>query len=177
MPIKYLWDFQGRLFLTSSEYQYPLYPHPHNTFIDSKHHEKLLDLLINVCAMNMNALFDRKMTVQECVKNKNDLLLFHSITNEHVQLLDRLIEEMFQDRFSFLQNSIEMDEMTDEELQASMVMAFKASLEWHIFEPFMDKSIINLLRTKWLLNPMTKERSALNKASIQKHDVTYTEKE
>ena len=96
----------------------------------------------------MNELFDRKMTVQACVKDKKEMLLFHGITNDHVRLLDRLLEEMHKDRTSFFPKRLEdeLDNLSDEELRVYAGAALKASMEWHIFEPFMEPATLEKLR-------------------------------
>ena len=80
--------------------------------IEASHHRKLLELLINVCTADMPQLCARQMTVKQSVEGKKDMMTFLEITNDHVQLLDGLLDEMHKDIPQFRHHEIQIEELS-----------------------------------------------------------------
>ena len=77
---------------------------------------------------------------------KSDTLKILGITSEHLNLMDGLIDQFRKDIPNFLRDDLFKEDDPDEVAAKLYQSAVKASLEYHLFAPFMDAQALSALR-------------------------------
>lgn len=142
------------------DHRYPLFPHPNTEFLPPETKQKMGSLMLNVFTPNIQTdLIMGTFSGKKFVEDKQDLLIFHGLTNEDVALFDAIVADMMTTNSKFLKHGIDPKEAMAEEGFEHYANAMKAAIQYYLYEPFFPGEILDMLRESNLLYPKIKPTS------------------
>ena len=149
MPFNYIGNLQGRIFRDYHTYRFPKWKHPHHDLFEDHLKRVLCDFVGKIIlSTDFDALLigDIHDVDYWAKKEKQDTLAILGITEDHLILVDWLLDEFRKDIPNFLRDDLFEENDSDEIASALYQNAVKASLEYHLLAPFLFPEALEQLR-------------------------------
>lgn len=138
------------------DHKYPLFPHPNAEFLPAETKDKTGRLIVSVFTPNIQTeLIMGTFSGKKFVKDKQDQLIFHGVTDDEVALFDAIVTDMMKSNSKFLKGELNMVDTKTDEGFGHYAMAMKAAIQYYLYEPFIPEEVLTTLRDANMLYPKT----------------------